>query len=71
MKKIIAIILIVVGLGLAYMGYDTVSNSQASLEIGDLEISAGDQSQKQTGYVYFGLAVAALIGGGVMLSRKA
>jgi hypothetical protein len=70
MKKIIAIILIVVGLGLAYMGYDTVSNSRASIEIGDLEISAGDQSQKQTGYVYFGLAAVALIGGGVVLAKK-
>ncbi len=70
MNKIIAIGLIILSLGLGYMGINKINNSTVGIEIGELEISAGDESGKTTGYIYLGLAVAALVVGGGMIGRK-
>ena len=70
MNKVISILLIVFGLGLAFAGYNKLENNTASLEIGNLEISAGDKGDSTTAYVMMGLGVLCLIGGAVSVGKK-
>lgn len=70
MKNLLPILLIIIGLGLGYTGFNKLENNTASLEIGDLEISAGDKSSSTTAYVMMGLGVVCLIGGIGMASKK-
>lgn len=70
MKRTIGIILVVAGLLLGYMGYTSLEDSKAEIEIGDLELSAQDKDSQATSYIYFGLGALALIGGIVMASKK-
>ena len=70
MNRIISIVLIVIGLGLGYAGIDKLENSRASLEIGGLEISAGDKSSTTSAYLMMGLGAICLIGGIVSLTKK-
>ena len=70
MKKIIGIGLIVLSIGLGYMGITEFSNSGESVEVIGIEISAEDNKQKTTGIIYLGLAVAAFIGGVSLVKSK-
>lgn len=70
MNKAIGIILIIVACALGYMGVNKVSNSESSVEIVGVELSATDEGGKTTGYIYLGLAFVALIGGVTMMGRK-
>ena len=69
-KKIIGIILLVVGLFLGYQGINTVSNNSADVEILGLEIEADNESGKEKGYMYLGLAGVAFIEGVYTLNKK-
>lgn len=70
MKKIIGIILIIVALGLGYIGADELSGSTASVEILGVEITAEDNSAKEMAYVKIGLGVIALIAGVYLIGKK-
>jgi len=70
MKKIISIVLIVAGIGLAVMGFGKLDDSTASLEIGGLELSAQNNEGSSTAYIMMGLGALLLVGGVVSLSRK-
>jgi UDP-N-acetyl-D-mannosaminuronate dehydrogenase len=70
MKKIIGIGLIVLSIGLGYMGITEFSNSGESVEVIGIEISAEDNKQKTTGIIYLGLAVASFIGGVSLVKSK-
>jgi hypothetical protein len=70
MKKVVAILLLVASLGLGYMGINQLNDSSASVSIGELEISAESSEGKTTGYVYIGLAIAALAGGVALIRRN-
>lgn len=70
MKNLVSIVLILVGIGLGFAGFTKLDDSQSSIEIGDLEISAGDQSSSNTAYVMMGIGALCLIGGVVSLSKK-
>jgi hypothetical protein len=69
-KKIIGILLIVTALLLGYQGIQKLDNSSASLEIGELEIAAKDQSSQTTGFIYLGGAALLLLGGVVITKRS-
>jgi hypothetical protein len=69
MKNPLGIILIIAALVLGYVGYDKMQNSKAGIKIGDLEISATDNSSNQTAYVFLGLGAVCLIGGLVIMSK--
>ena len=69
MKRTISIILIIVAVVLGVLGIQTLNDSGGSIEIGDLELSAEDNSKENTAYIYFGLCAVALIGGIVMLRK--
>ncbi|HBT86137.1 MAG: hypothetical protein PHO13_01260 [Fermentimonas sp.] len=70
MKKIIGIILIIVALGLGYIGADELSSSTASVDILGVEITAEDNSAKEMAYVKIGLGVIALIAGVYLIGKK-
>lgn len=65
-----AIVLIIIGLGLGYFGFTKLDNNQASIEVGDLEFSAGDKSDTTTAYVLMGLGGLCLLGGFGSILKK-
>ena len=67
--KVMGIILIIASIALGYIGVNKISDSQASVEVLDIEMEATDQSGKQQGYIYTGLAVVLFIGG-IYVLRK-
>lgn len=69
MNKGIGIGLIVLAIILGVMGYNTYDESTAAISIGELELSAEDSGGQGTAFLYFGLAIASLIGGLMMYKR--
>ena len=70
MKNIIGSLLIALALFLGYIGINKVSNSEESVEVIGIELSASDEDKKTTGFVYLGLAVVSLLGGISALGKK-
>lgn len=70
MKQTLGIILIIVALGLGYLGYDKMQNSKAAIKIGDLEISASDKTSNESAYLLLGIGAMCLLGGLVMITRS-
>lgn len=69
--KIIGAILIIVSLGMAYMGYTKVSENTQEVKVLGLEINASNESGKQEGYMYLGFAAILFIGGIYTINKKA
>lgn len=70
MIRVIGIILIGTSLLAGYMGINKISESTAEVEVLDIEISASDESGKQTGYIYLGAGVLLFLGGLYAVTRK-
>lgn len=70
MKKLLGIILILGALALGYFGYTKLEEGKAGIKIGDLEVTAQDDSSKQSAYIYFGLGALCLIGGLLVIRGK-
>lgn len=71
MSKFLPLLLIVIGLALGIFGYTKLGDSEASMAVGDLEISATDQGARTQAYVLIGLgAVGVLAGVGMMVRSK-
>lgn len=68
--KLIGAILIILSIGLGYVGFNKVSASSASVKVLGLEIDASNESGKTQGYIYLGLAVALFAGGIYTLNSK-
>lgn len=62
-SKIIGIILIVCSLAVGYLGFNKLSESSKSVNLLGLEIEASNESGKEQGYIYLGLAVVLFVGG--------
>ncbi len=69
MKKLIPILLIIGGLSLGFFGFEKLDNSDASVSIGNLELSAESEGDKEQAYLMIGLGLISLIGG-VYLMKK-
>lgn len=69
-SKLIGIVLIVVALGFAYIGFNKVSANTAEVKILGLEINASNESGQTQGYIYLGLAVVLFAGGIYTLNSK-
>jgi len=67
MKRTMGILLLVAGIALAIYGFTKFDRNTADIEIGDLEISAGDEGGQQNAYILIGLGAVAAIAGGIML----
>lgn len=70
MKKLIALVLILLGAYLAYMGINTITGSESSVEIIGVELSATDEGAQSNGIMYLVLGVLSLLGGGILFSKK-
>lgn len=68
-RKIIGIILIVGSLALGYAGIDKIGNNDASIKILDLKIDVSNETAKQQGYMYLGLALVLFAGGIYTLNK--
>jgi len=68
--KIVGILLIVAGVILGYLGLTKVADNSAEVKILDLEIDVSNESGKEQGYVYLGLAALLFVGGVYALKRK-
>jgi hypothetical protein len=65
----LGLILIVLAVGLFVMGYNAYDANTASIAIGDMKISAGDQGERTKAYLLMGGGVVALLAG-LALRRK-
>ena len=70
LSKIIGALLIAGSLLLGYMGFNTISESTAKVEILDVELKASDEGGKERGYIYVGVAVLLFFGGIYSLNKK-
>ena len=62
-SKIIGIILIVISLGVGYIGINKIADNTKEINFLGLKINASNESGKQEGYLYLGLGVILLVGG--------
>jgi hypothetical protein len=53
-----------------YLGYDQISESDASVDVLGLDIDISDKAGKQQGYILLGCGVLIFIGGVYTLNRK-
>ena len=69
MKKVIGILLIVAAIVLGYLGITGASQSETSVDLLGLEITAQDSNAKQTAYIELALGVVALVGGVYLMGQ--
>lgn len=69
-RKIIGIVLIVGSLVLGYTGIDKIADNDASVKILDLKIGVSNETAKQQGYIYLGLALVLFVGGIYTLNKN-
>lgn len=69
-SKIIAAVLIMVSLGIGYLGYNKISESTNQVNVLGLEIEASNKSGKQEGYLFMGMAVLLFLGGIYTLNKS-
>jgi hypothetical protein len=69
-NKIIGIALIVLGLALGYMGITKIADNTAAVKIVGVEINVSDESAKQEGYLYMGVAALLFAGGIYSIGKK-
>ncbi|WP_124019457.1 hypothetical protein [Flavobacterium hydrophilum] len=62
-SKIIGIILIVISLGVGYVGINKIADNTKEINLLGLKIDASNESGKEQGYLYLGVAVILLAGG--------
>ena len=70
MKRIIGIVLIVVGLIAGIYALTRHDKERTILEIGDIEIKKGNQEPGQNTMIYYVIAVLGVLGGGILLAGK-
>jgi hypothetical protein len=62
-SKVIGAILIIVSLAIGYIGFNKIADSTAEINFLGIEIDASNESGKQQGYIYLGLAIVLFAGG--------
>ena len=67
--KILGAVLILGAIYIGYLGINKVSNNSKEVEVLGLEIDASNESGKEQGFLYIGLAVV-LFGGGIYSLNK-
>jgi hypothetical protein len=68
-SKIIGTILIIISLGIGYIGATKIADNSKSVNLLGLKIDASNESGKQEGYLYLGLAVVLFAGGIYTLTK--
>jgi hypothetical protein len=68
-SKIIGAALLVMGLTVGYLGFKKISDNTSEVKVLGLEINASNESGKQEGYIYLGVA-AILLSSGIYTLNK-
>lgn len=69
LTKIIGAILIMISLGFGYLGFNKVADNTAEVKFLGIKIDASNESGRQQGFIYLGLA-AILFAGGIYTLNK-
>ena len=69
-EKIIGTVLILISLYIGYLGIDKVSNNSKEVKVLGLEIDASNESGKEKGYLFIGIAVVLFAGGLYSINKK-
>ncbi|MBC7847973.1 MAG: hypothetical protein H7Y10_15940 [Flavobacterium sp.] len=69
-SKIIAIILIIASFGIGYAGYNKIAESTNQVNLLGLKIEASNESGKQEGYLFLGVAALLFLGGIYSLNKS-
>jgi len=69
-SKIIAAILILSSFGIGYLGYNKIAESTNQVNLLGLKIEASNESGKQEGYLFLGVAVILFLGGIYTLNKS-
>lgn len=70
LSKSIGIVLIVLSLGIGYLGFNKVQENTNKINLLGIKIEASDESGKQEGYLYIGCAVLLFVGGLYTLNKS-
>lgn len=62
-SKFIGAILIIISLIVGYVGFNKIADSTKEINLLGLKINASNESGKQQGYLYLGLAILVFAGG--------
>jgi hypothetical protein len=62
-SKIIGSVLLVISLGIGYLGITKIAENTNEINLLGIKIDASDESGKQQGYLYIGLAIVLFAGG--------
>ena len=68
-SKIVGVVLIILSLILGYVGFNKIADNTKQINLLGLKINASNESGKQQGYLYLGLAIL-IFGGGVYTINK-
>lgn len=63
LTKIVGAILILVSIGFGYIGFNKVADNTAEVKFLGIKIDASNESGRQQGFIYLGLAIALFAGG--------
>ena len=63
LTRVIGILLILISLGFGYIGFNKVADNTAEVKFLGIKIDASNESGRQQGFIYLGLAVVIFAGG--------
>lgn len=69
-SKTIGIILIIISLGIGYLGFTKIADNTNKINFLGIKIEASNESQKQQGYIYLGLGILLFVGGIYTLNKS-
>jgi len=70
-SKIIGTVLIIVSLGIGYIGINKLANSTNEINLLGIKIDASNESGQKQGVIYLGLAIVIFAGGLYAMKSKA
>ena len=70
LSKIIGAILILISLGIGYIGFNKIADNTTKINLLGLKIDASNESGKQAGYMYLGLGILLFVGGIYTLNKS-
>ncbi len=68
-SKIIGIVLIFISLLIGYIGINKIDNNSKVVNLLGLKIEASNESEKQQGYLYLGVAALLFVGGIFVINK--
>lgn len=68
-SKVLGIILIIISLGVGYIGVNKIADSTKEINFLGIKINASNESGQLQGFIYTGLAII-LFGGGLYAVKK-